>query len=953
MFDPSKLNLDLDNLDNDNNQENTNTQDKKEPQNIQKEEKFENKNTDNTQNTEKKDILDFKDENKKTEEKEEIKPEEKSDSKDDTKKIKETKKEEEKVFEEKSEVKKEEENKIIFDINLNSAEAVLYFLVKNQYDFFTIEPEEDKVKINFFKDKILKETKFIKYPIYSKVLIKLKSLTKLKVEITDKAQEWNWNTVISWKSYKILAKTVPTNLWEKIFIKAQEQQKKVVKKQAKKTSIWTIFWFLWAIVFIALTLGWAFISFVVMNAKTVEDVRFFYSLWINLNDINNFIETAIWIIFSIIVLLEILALVIFLFKFLFTKKEFKKKRITRWLISTLILIITFITVSGWMYIDKKIKALPNWQELAYWNIQILDNDLLKKSDTFNREAALLTETTNLIWPVNIKFDLTNFAKNEKEKWIKINKYKWSFGWEEAITTLEPTIIHKFDKKWTYSINLILEEVDLHWDIIDKVVENIPSIEIAHIVNIEEEKLDNWWKIVKFDASDLKDLWKIDWYFITNIDEPNLKPVYTWYKFNPAKVIFEDTIVWFQIQKEDRKNDNLDKIFVIESVKQNDIKWKIEIKQDPINDLQYTFSVKDINSDFGNWFIEEFKWKIDNVKTKTLKSNIDNIEKSSTFKMIFKKYWKHIIKVDLKDSNWNIKTIEKEFEIKKNIKLKNTLEFYNENKELEDVEYKESTHEYFIKNLKVPTTLEINAKNVESENILDYLEKIQWDIWSDWDIDEEWKVLNYEIPKWGSYQIDIIYTFQNKRLRDQKTKLKETIYIDSEKKEVLLNLKINKPRDYIPVRVWFDASSSYVKWKDIAKFIFDYWDGTPPDVRDAKNPGHRYIKSGDYTVKLTVITTDWKKYSTSKKLVLKPQPQEAKITASMKTAPIYTAIDFSSNKSSWEIISYFWDFGDGQTSTDANPSHMFKKPWIYKVKLTLDYKNKNTLSDEVEIKITDE
>jgi PKD repeat protein len=689
-----------------------------------------------------------------------------------------------------------------------------------------------------------------------------------------------------------------------------------------------------------------------MNAKTVEDVRFFYSLWINLNDINNFIETAIWIIFSIIVLLEILVLVIFLFKFLFTKKEFKKKRIARWIISFFILIITFITVSSWMYIDKKIKALPNWQELAYWNIQILNNDLLKKSDKFNREAALITETTNLIWPMNIKFDLTNFAKNEKEKWIKINKYKWNFWWESEITTLEPTIIKKFNEKWAYKVTLTLEEVDLHWDIVEKVVENIPSIEIAYLVEVEEEKLDNWGKIVKFDASDLKDLWKIDWYFITD-DNTDLKPVFTWYKFNPAKVIFEDTIIWFQIQKEDRKNDNLDKIFIVEAVKQNDIKGKIEIQQDPLDDLLYTFSVKDINSDFGNWFIEEFKWKIDNVKTKTLQSDIDNIEKSSTFKIKFKKYWKHIIKVDLKDSNWNIKTIEKEFEIKKNIKLKKILEFYNDNRPLENIEYKKSTHEYFIKNLKVPTILEINAKNIESDNILDYLEKIQWDIWWDGDIDEEWKVLNYEIPKWWSYQIDVIYTFQNKRIKSQKTILKESIYIDSEKKEVLLDLKIKKTRDYVPIRVSFDASSSYVKWKDIAKFIFDYWDGTAPDVRDAKNPWHRYIKPGDYTVKLTVVTTDWKEYSIEKKLVLKPQPQEAKITASMKTAPIYTSIDFSSTKSSWEIIGYFWDFGDWETSTDANPSHMYKNPWNYKVVLTLDYKNKNTLSDEIELKITDE
>jgi PKD repeat protein len=606
-----------------------------------------------------------------------------------------------------------------------------------------------------------------------------------------------------------------------------------------------------------------------------------------------------------------------------------------------------------MYIDKKIKALPNWQELAYWNIQILNNDLLKKSDTFNRQAALLPQTTNLIWPINIKFDLTNFAKSEEEKWIKINKYKWSFWKKDEITTLEPTLIKNFNQKWTYNVKLILEETDIHGDIVEKEVKNIPNIELAYIVDIQEEKLDNWWKVVKFDASDLKNLGKIDWYFITDINDPNLKPVYTWYKFNPAKVIFEDTIIWFQIQKPDRKDDALDKIFVIEAIKQNEISAKIDIKQDPIDDLNYTFSIKDINSDFWNWFIEEFKWTIDDLKTKTLKSDIDNIEKSSTFKIKFKSYWKHTIKVDLKDSNWNIKTLEKEFEIKKSIRLKEWLKFYNNETLLDDIQYQKATNEYFIKNLKVPTILKISAKDVESENILHYLEKIQWDIGWDWDIDEEWKILNYEIPKWWTYKIDVIYTFKNKRLKDQKTKLKETIYIDSEKKEVLLDLKISKQRDYVPVRVAFDASNSYVKGKDIAKFIFDYWDWTPPDVRDAKNPGHRYIKPGDYTVKLTVITKDGEEYFIEKKLVLKPQPQKAKITASMKTAPIYTAIDFSSSKSSWEIVSYFWDFGDWETSTDAHPSHLYKKPWIYKVKLTLDFKNKNTLSDEIEIKITDE
>lgn len=942
MFDPSKLNLDLDNLDNENNSWNNSSK----SSSINNNKIIENN---------KKDIL-ISNNKKNSDISNDIKIKEEKKDSENTKEKKENKKEEntkDDINNQKEKTTNNKEEKIIYDINLNSLETLVSYLVENKYDFLTIVPSENNVKIDFFNDKILRKTKYIQYPIYSKLLIKIKSNAKLKVEETEKNQEWKWEIIIKNKTYKILVKTVSSNLWEKIFLKAIESQKKPIKKIAKKTSIWSIFWFLWAIIFVWLILWWSFISFVVMNAKTVEDVKFFYRLWINLNDINNFIETAIWIIFSIIVLFEVLSLIIFLFKFLFTKKEFKKQRITRWLISFIILIITFITVSSWMYIDKKIKSLPNWQELAYWNIQLLDNDILNESNMFNREAALLKETTNLIWPINIKFDITNLANSEKEKWIKINKYIWNFWWDKNIITLKPSIIKNFNEKWNYKVSLSLEEVDLHWDTVNKKIENIPSIEISNIVKINEEKLNNWWKIVKFDASNLKNLWKINWFFITKEQKWKLKPVYSWYNFNPAKVIFEDTIIWMQINNTDKQNNNIDKIFIIKATKQNNIKWTISETEDPLDDLTYTFKVKNINSDFWDWFIQEFKWHIDNIKTKTLKANIDNLEKSSNYKIKFKKYWKHIIKVDLKDSNWNIKTLEKEINIKKNITLDKPLEFINNNKMLDNIEYQSKTHEYFIKNLKAPTILTISAKNIESENILDYLYKVQWDIWWNWDIDSQWKVLNYNVEKWWSYQIDVIYTFQNKRIKTQFNKLKETIYIDAETKEKILDFKITKTRDYAPVKVAFDASNSYIKWKNIVKFIYNYWDWTPPDVRDAINPWHRYLKPWNYTVKLTVVTNDWKKYSVQKSLILKPQPQKAEITLSMNKAPTYTPIDFSSNKSTWEISNYFWDFGDWKTSTEANPSHSYKNPWTYKIKLIIDYKNKNTLSTQKTITITDE
>ena len=73
----------------------------------------------------------------------------------------------------------------------------------------------------------------------------------------------------------------------------------------------------------------------------------------------------------------------------------------------IIFFITFSTWSAWMIIDKKIKTLPNWQEVAFWDVQVYDNSKLI-SDSFDKQWALLEnwETSNLIGPVEIKFDLS-------------------------------------------------------------------------------------------------------------------------------------------------------------------------------------------------------------------------------------------------------------------------------------------------------------------------------------------------------------------------------------------------------------------------------------------------------------------------------------------------------------------------------------------------------------------
>jgi microbial collagenase len=77
-----------------------------------------------------------------------------------------------------------------------------------------------------------------------------------------------------------------------------------------------------------------------------------------------------------------------------------------------------------------------------------------------------------------------------------------------------------------------------------------------------------------------------------------------------------------------------------------------------------------------------------------------------------------------------------------------------------------------------------------------------------------------------------------------------------------------------------------------------------------------------------------------------------ITVSMKKAPVNQEIDFLSTWSVWQIVWYHWDFGDWNTSNEANPSHAYSKPWQYKVVLTLEYANNNIITLDTVVEITE-
>jgi len=120
------------------------------------------------------------------------------------------------------------------------------------------------------------------------------------------------------------------------------------------------------------------------------------------------------------------------------------------------------------------------------------------------------------------------------------------------------------------------------------------------------------------------------------------------------------------------------------------------------------------------------------------------------------------------------------------------------------------------------------------------------------------------------------------------------------------------------------------------YRWDFGDGSTQSFE--KSPSHTYFQSGEYTVNLE-ITDDSGKKSSMEKII---STEGASFTSTVN----YLAVSFE-NTSTWadDSLTYTWDFGDGQQSTEQSPVHTYEKSGNYTVKLTAITESGLTLSAE--------
>jgi len=137
----------------------------------------------------------------------------------------------------------------------------------------------------------------------------------------------------------------------------------------------------------------------------------------------------------------------------------------------------------------------------------------------------------------------------------------------------------------------------------------------------------------------------------------------------------------------------------------------------------------------------------------------------------------------------------------------------------------------------------------------------------------------------------------------------------------------------PLQVQFKAFANDSDGQ-IVSYLWSFGDGSTSSLQ---NPTHTYTSIGTFNVSLIVTDNDGataKDTITIKVTSNIPPTAEILASATEGTAPLTVHFEGKGIDEDGQIISYFWDFGDGETSTEQNPTHTYPSSGTYTVTLTV-------------------
>jgi len=164
--------------------------------------------------------------------------------------------------------------------------------------------------------------------------------------------------------------------------------------------------------------------------------------------------------------------------------------------------------------------------------------------------------------------------------------------------------------------------------------------------------------------------------------------------------------------------------------------------------------------------------------------------------------------------------------------------------------------------------------------------------------------------------------------------------------LIVSLMVPRLSSAAPPTADFSADPTFgvprliVSFTDLSSGNVDSWawdfDGDSLVDSVVQNPFFQYLNPGVYTVTLTVSGTEGTDDEIKTDYIMVGDPAEpplADFVGTPTNGVLPLNVQFT-DQSTGGITDYYWEFGDGQTSTEQSPSHVYSAAGDFTVKLTV-------------------
>lgn len=154
---------------------------------------------------------------------------------------------------------------------------------------------------------------------------------------------------------------------------------------------------------------------------------------------------------------------------------------------------------------------------------------------------------------------------------------------------------------------------------------------------------------------------------------------------------------------------------------------------------------------------------------------------------------------------------------------------------------------------------------------------------------------------------------------------ETVEIDAI--PPLVDFSYAPPSGCVPLTVKFTNLSQYA---DPSTYRWDFGDGQA--TSQASDPSYTYYQPGTYTVSLSASNITGQTVKETKSMIIEVYA-EPQADFAVKPELLYIPGDvmYTSNRS-LDATTFLWDFGDGQTSNEVQPQHVYKSEGAFDISL---------------------